>query len=376
MYNISSGRSSFLIKLMECCLVAFAAINIYNSLIIALISVWFGEGAKILNYMRLFGMVLVISCVIFGLAYPILWHLKEKRGKATSTYRHVFFLAIIRLWLAVMICIYAFAKILGTQFSSNLVRSNSLIKDLSGFDLTWFYFAYSYPFSVIIALFQLTGAIFLLFRKTIFLGVCILLPVMLNIVLINIFFKISGSAEINAIALSIGLLFLLSLFWQQIKDLIIKTSQVLPNYNRNNFANHGFRIVGVSFAFMLIYYLSITKSPAPFIGKWNVSTLIKGSDTLQPNAWLTDTSAWKNIYLGKFGDLTLNPNPYVIETQRAQKGKFHYESKSHTLSILFGKQNNVKNLLEFNVTETDKNHMKWIGEYQGQRLEIDLLKED
>jgi len=116
--------------------------------------------------------------------------------------------------------------------------------------------------------------------------------------------------------------------------------------------------------------------PKVLIGKWNVTTLIKGSDTLKSDAWLTDESAWKNVYLGEFGNLTVNPNPYVIERKRAKAGKYHYESKSHTLSILFGKQRNDTGYFEIQVTEIDRNHMKWIGQYQGKHLQVDLLKED
>jgi hypothetical protein len=82
--------------------------------------------------------------------------------------------------------------------------------------------------------------------------------------------------------------------------------------------------------------------------------LIKGSDTLQSTAWLTDSGAWQNIYLGDFGNITVNPNPYLIERKRAQTGNFHYDTKSHILSIMFGKQRNVTDGFEFRVTETVK----------------------
>src|SRR6187402_2692043 len=143
MYNEAFQKSSFLIKLIECCLVAFAIINSYNTLIVYLINTKFKEALQTLNYMRFFGMLLVIFCVFFALVYPIIWHVKEKIGKIRSISHHAFFLAVIRLWLAVMISSYAFAKFIGTQFSHDLVRDNSLAKDLSGFDLTWFYFGYS-----------------------------------------------------------------------------------------------------------------------------------------------------------------------------------------------------------------------------------------
>ena len=376
MYNEAFQKSSFLIKLTECWLVAFAIINSYNTLIVYLINTKFKEALQTLNYMRFFGMLLVIFCVFFALVYPIFWHVKEKIGKIRSTSHHAFFLAIIRLWLAVMISSYAFAKFIGTQFSHDLVRDNSLAKDLSGFDLTWFYFGYSYPFSVIVGLLQLTGSILLLFRKTVFIGVCILLPVMLNIVLINLFYEISGVAEINAIFFLIALLFLVSLFKQEIKSIISKTSQTLYRLKTGIVSKYIFRVIAVGYAWFFIYSLSETNAPKFLTGKWTVTRLIKGSDTLQSTAWLTDSGAWQNIYLGDFGNITVNPNPYLIERKRAQTGNFHYDTKSHILSIMFGKQRNVTDGFEFRVTENGKNQMKWVGQHQEKTLQVDLLKED
>jgi hypothetical protein len=376
MYDITLPKSSFFIKFIECFLFAFAIINVYNSLVVFPIASNAEEYKQTLNYLRLFDVALVIGCVLFALAYPIVWHVKENKGKIKSTSRHAFFLASIRLWLTVMICTYAFAKILGTQFAKDLVRDNTLTKNLSGFDLTWFYFSYSYPFAVTIAIFQLTGAILLLFRKTVFLGVCILLPVMLNIVLINLFYNIANAAEMNAVFYTIALLFLLSLFWREIKNVLVATSKTLSRLEVRNFAKYIFRFIAVAYTFTIVYYLSITKSPTFLVGKWNVETLIKGTETINSNAWLTDSTAWKNVYLDGFGDITVNPNPYVIETKRAQKGQFHYDVKSRILSLLLGSQNNLKDSFEFQVTETDEKHMRWVGQHQGQSLQINLLKSD
>jgi len=57
-----------------------------------------------------------------------------------------------------------------------------------------------------------------------------------------------------------------------------------------------FRIGAVGFAFISIYYLSGSGSPDYLTGKWNVETLIRGSDTVKNDAWLYDNNAWTNAY--------------------------------------------------------------------------------
>lgn len=376
MYDITLPKSSFIIKFIECFLFAFAVINIFNSLVLFPISSYTYQFHQTQNFWKLFDVALVISCGLFALVYPIVWHIKERNEKIKSQSRHAFFLASIRLWLMVMICTYAFAKILGTQFAKDLVRDNTLTKNLSGFDLTWFYFSYSYPFAVTIAMFQITGAILLLFRKTVFLGTCILLPVMLNIVLINLFYSITNAAETNAFVYTIALIFLLSLFWKEIKNVLTATAQTLFKLEIKSFGKFIFRFIALAYAFVFVYYLSVSKSPTFLVGKWNVETIVKGTDTINSTAWLTDSTAWKNIYLDKFGGFTVNPNPYVIETRRAEKGEFNYNNKLHILSFLIRSAYNTKDSFQFQVTQADEKHIKLVGQHHEQLIQMNLSKDN
>jgi hypothetical protein len=65
---------------------------------------------------------------------------------------------------------------------------------LSGYQLTWYYYSYSHVYATLLGLIQLGGAALLLFRKTALLGAALLLPVMTNILLINLFFFIAWGA--------------------------------------------------------------------------------------------------------------------------------------------------------------------------------------
>ncbi len=119
---------------------------------------------------------------------------------------------------------------MGIQFGHMYFRDNALAKNLSGYDLTWFYFGHSYILSIIVALIQIGGSILILFRRTVFLGAAILLPVMTLIVLIDVFYKIYWDATMNAILFTLGLLYILSLFKKEIKDLLIQTITVFPKH--------------------------------------------------------------------------------------------------------------------------------------------------
>mgnify|MGYP006892764468 FL=1 len=110
------------------------------------------------------------------------------KGSNTHNRRTVFtviYLAM-RYYAAYMLLSYGFAKVMGAQFT---VLDSQLAKpmgEVSGFWLTWYYFGYSPLYSAVIAGAQIVGACLLCFRRTALLGVLLLLPVIVNIVGIDL----------------------------------------------------------------------------------------------------------------------------------------------------------------------------------------------
>jgi hypothetical protein len=103
-------------------------------------------------------------------------------------------------WIAAGLCIlYGFAKLNGSQFvvlDSELSRP---MGDVSGYWLTWYYFGYSPTYGALIALIQIAGGILLTFRRTALAAALALIPVFANILLIDIFFRISVGATMMAL---------------------------------------------------------------------------------------------------------------------------------------------------------------------------------
>ena len=73
--------------------------------------------------------------------------------KKVHFYLHTF----CRYFLATMILSYAFAKILGTQFTTQPSTYDQPVGSLSGFNLTWYYYGYSFSYGVFIAISQITS---------------------------------------------------------------------------------------------------------------------------------------------------------------------------------------------------------------------------
>jgi hypothetical protein len=103
-------------------------------------------------------------------------------------------------WVAVVLSLlYGFAKLNGSQFT---VLDSELTKpmgEVSGFWLTWYYFGYSPVYGNLIALLQIGGALLLAWPRTALLGALVMLPMFVNIVLIDLFYGIAFDAMLVAI---------------------------------------------------------------------------------------------------------------------------------------------------------------------------------
>lgn len=360
------------IKLLDCLFVSIALVDSFDSLVLyPAIYLPFLSKYKAVAY--LINLILTVAAILFAIIYPIYWHRREKRGISDSGLRHAWFTGIIRYWIAVLIFNYGFAKILGTQFAHNYFRGDSTWNSLSGFDLTWNYFSYSYTMATIIAGIQILGAAFLLFRRTTMLGILFLLPVMVNIVLIDFFYSIPMGALMNAIMFTAGLTYLLLLQWPAIKKFFTESLPELPVIRMGGIKN-GVRLGLIIFAFTGIYCFAATKAPASLTGKWKVDQLIRNGDTAKINDWLNDRYSWNNIYLEKFGRVTFSANPYVIEDGRSLVGMYKYDGTKQNIRLI------VKDFVSYTdtsyamVTMGTPGHMQWTIVHEKDTTSLQLSK--
>jgi hypothetical protein len=93
----------------------------------------------------------------------------------------------LRYFCAFMLYMYGTSKLLHFQFNLQSELALQPIGSLNGYQLTWYYFGVSRVYACILGLTQVAGATLLLFRKTTLMGALLMLPVMANILLINIF---------------------------------------------------------------------------------------------------------------------------------------------------------------------------------------------
>lgn len=108
-----------------------------------------------------------------------------------------------RIYAATMLLTYGFGKLMGGQFYQGSIPEEIAVLPLSevgGFDLAWTFFGYSYGYILFIGGTQILGSFLLLFPRTKILGGAILIPVLMNIIVVDFFFEISTGAMLSAIS--------------------------------------------------------------------------------------------------------------------------------------------------------------------------------
>lgn len=299
--------------------------------------------------------------ILFAFGYALFWHVREKRGRFSSPKLHAWTQGILRYWLAFEISVYGFAKIFRTQFAPLFSRDDTPVGHLTGFQLTWNYFGYSYAFAVILGLLQIGGSILLLFRRTTLLGAVILVPVMVNIVFINLFYKIATGAFANSIFFTLGLVFILYLRRQELVAVFLRQASTLPPI-RLAWLKYPLRLLTIAGAFGLIYSFVHNLHHSPLEGKWNVDSLVRNRDTIKSDAWLTNSGDWRSVYMEERGQLVLCPNPYVFEEARSLGGTYGYDTGSRHLQLIFDKTTmGYDDTVRMTVTNYDGKHMNWNG---------------
>ena len=108
----------------------------------------------------------------------------------------------IARWIAAVIMIaYGFAKLTGSQFTVLDSELSKPMGEVNGFWLTWYYFGSSAAYRTIVALVEIGGGLLLIWPRTALIGALALLPVVGNIIVIDILFGIVNALPAAVLAM-------------------------------------------------------------------------------------------------------------------------------------------------------------------------------
>jgi hypothetical protein len=367
----TGSRSSWFSKFFEILLVYIALVNSAYMLLTS-----FAGQSFYVEYGQILNTVFVDSmfvAALLALVYAIYWHRNGRKKQINSAVKHAWLRAVIRYFIAYTISIYGFAKICRTQFTHAYFKNDIPAGHLSGIELTWYYFGHSYTFAVILGCIQIGGGILLMFRRTTLLGTCVLLPVMSNILLINLFYDIAVGAFIVAGVLTIGLLYLLLLRWRDLKALFWNKPVTDPPIKLSVLKPMVLPLV-LLIAFYSVYHYVAGRPPsAPFTGVWKVSELKWNGKADSENAWINKPSSFHKIYIEEGGTVSFSANPYAFDEMKAWFAGYQYDARHNKLNVFFnGPTGDTTKVAISNYTGKA---MQWNAVINKDTLQMKLYKE-
>ena len=315
------------------------------------------------NTMNLLIALAVMIAISFIIA--LLWHRSNK-----GNHLHKYFQAIIIFYVAYYISVYGFAKILKTQFQPPLSVLETPIGDLNGFWLTWVYYSHSETLANLLGTMQIGGSILLMFRKTRLAAIFLLLPVMVNIDLVNHFYAISPLAYFNSAHYTFILLFLLMLDYDKLKT-VFSYKGTMPLNFRGGLLMVA-RIFVIAAAFFTIYILKQGFQPKTKLnGEWKVLSYTKNAATIMPGE--CQDSVWSKIYFEwRYGGLfRYNANKFLDKDLYTD---YNLNEKQHTVLVSFYQSDNTTDSSLFHYQFINDSLMNMSGRYKTDSIDLKLKR--
>jgi hypothetical protein len=222
---------------------------------------------------------------------------------------------------------FGFQKLFRLQFVVPMAMLDQPESRLSGEDLTWTYFAHSYGFACAIGLFQILGSVLLVYRRTKLIGVFTLLPVMVNICLLNFFYGFEIGEQVHAVVLLLGLLYLLFEEYPGLAALFLAKPKPPVLQLRGRALRN---IVRLSVLFLPVLLISSFQFPKPdpvLGGRYRVTRLWMNEVELSPGN--CSDSVMERVYFDPGGHCTV----IYHGGEKMRLGEFVYDRNSGLVRV-------------------------------------------
>jgi len=148
-------------------------------------------------------------------------------GRKNNLDKLEYYLIVILCYIIGYIMLfYGVDKLINKQFVVFYKGLDTKLSDVDSYTLTWYYFGRSNVQVFIMGLLETIPALLLLFRRTRFIGAVTMLPVVANVLVTNIFNRISPFTLFAISLLTIFNVFVIYSYKNEIKELLQKNKYI------------------------------------------------------------------------------------------------------------------------------------------------------
>lgn len=270
-----------------------------------------------------------VLVLVGAIAYALYWG-NSSRPRPADASIQAFWQGLLRYAVAFDLALFGWQKIFNLQFFVPLGMLDLPFSSLSGEDLTWAYFGHSYPYRFIIGALQIAGALLLLFHRTRLLGVLTLLPVIVNIIFIDYFYRLPVGVLVQALIHLTGLLYILSLDYQRLVVFFLRTPSHLPRLRvRSPLVRTLLRLSVVYGPLLLLSRHEFPDTYPQLTGKYVVRNVQLNGQRLTARS--CQDSVLTTVYLDIDHDCVFEFN----DTKRRLFGNYTYEASRRQLHVVW-----------------------------------------
>jgi hypothetical protein len=213
---------------------------------------------------------------VVAIIYVVIWQARKTNNPATLA----FWQGLIRYGVAYDLAEFGWVKICHLQLVTPLSKLDLPYRSFSPADLFWAFYSHSYLFACILGGLQIAGAMLLLFRRTRLVGVFVLLPLLANILLMDIFYQIGGSVVVHASIMMSGVLYFLFIEFARLREFFFAAKDRLPVVHLSKFYKMSIRLSIICIPLLSIALLGKPDKHPQLIGKYEVKQLKMGQQLL------------------------------------------------------------------------------------------------
>lgn len=353
----NTSKISLLQKITVCLLAGLTSGASFNRLASRLLG-WFLP-AVFVNPITL----LIILAPVF---YTFFWHYKSKvqneHAPEIETWQ-----GVIRFALAFDLSMFGWFKLFQLQFWVPMEILDEPVGSISGQWLTWVYFGRSYPMAFTIGALQITASLLLLFGRTRLIGVFMMLPILLNVFLIDIFYEM-GWLPAHAGIMLAAVTYLLLTEYERLKEFFINNNGEVKTLNLRPVMK---LVLRSSIVVIPILFISFHKSADQYPqlkGKYEVMKI--AIDSIDETKRINCDSVLSVVYLEVGNTCVLQFKNY----KQRLIGIYDFEESSARFNVEWINQQKPTPKLEATLIPTGDKKLKLSGKIGQSTLEAELSK--
>jgi hypothetical protein len=289
--------------------------------------------------------VFIALAILYLLAiiiYAFIWKRKRDKGAVNNEQLQAFWEGTIRYLIALEMFNIGLGKIFHVQFRTRLGFLDNPFNSLDNQILFWAFFGKHYGYTVVIAVLQMTAGVLLVYRKTRLFGIIFLLPILLNIVLLNHYYDFGPIVSSYTILLTLAAVYLLFLEYDRLLEFFFMTKSQLPVFAfKSNWKKN---IIRYSIIFIPVLLIAINKFPLfypEYTGTYQVQKLLLNNKLIAAPSSSRDSVLTKIFIDRDDNDFVMDYNDY----RRRLIGSYTYNPAPNQFTVVWHWPQNMHDTL-------------------------------